>query len=102
MVTSVDGSSAGKHFVGVGQATHACPTTESRHEGDMGNVFIDEHGETNVTKLLTLLPLAGPNSIIGHAVVLHSGVDDCTTQPAGNSGRSASPGVWVDFLTVGP
>jgi Cu-Zn family superoxide dismutase len=40
---------------------------------------------------VTLEP--GPNSIVGHAVLVHRDADDFTSQPAGNSGPRFACGV---------
>jgi Cu-Zn family superoxide dismutase len=70
------GLSVGSHFVGAGNSTHGCETTDTRHEGDMGNWQANGGGITG-TKELDLLALTGSNSIVGLAVVVHQLQDDC-------------------------
>jgi Cu-Zn family superoxide dismutase len=36
---------------------------------------------------------AGPNSVVGHAVILHGNPDDLMTQPSGNAGPRIACGV---------
>jgi len=78
------GNAAGGHFALAGEV-HACPGNESRHTGDMGN-WQATAGVINATKTFDKLILTGPNSIIGRGLIVHSGIDDCVTQPTGMSG----------------
>ena len=90
---SNDAQAAGGHFNPTG-APHGAPDAASHHAGDFGNVTADEKGEVH-TKFMTksVTVAAGPNSVIGHAVVLHANPDDLTSQPAGNAGARIACGV---------
>ena len=89
-----DFSSAGDHLNPTG-APHACAPTTPRHAGDLGNIEIAEGGEGHLEQLTDLLTVApGPSSVVGKAIVLHSGADDCTTQPSGDSGDPLACGVF--------
>lgn len=87
-----DFTSAGGHFDPEG-VDHACPPTTPRHAGDLGNVAIT--GGAGLldltTDLLTVAP--GDTSVVGKAVILHEGEDDCSTQPTGDAGGRLACGV---------
>ncbi|KAF7145338.1 hypothetical protein RHSIM_Rhsim04G0215500 [Rhododendron simsii] len=67
--------STGPHF-NPGGKEHGAPEDENRHAGDLGNVTVGEDGTANVTIVDKQIPLTGPHSIIGRAVVVHADPDD--------------------------
>jgi Cu-Zn family superoxide dismutase len=89
-----DFESAGDHYDHTG-SPHACPPASPRHAGDLGAIGVAESGEGHLELTTDLLTAAaGPSSVVGHAVILHAGDDDCTTQPAGDSGERLACGVF--------
>lgn len=85
-------TSAGGHFNPKG-TEHACPPTPVRHAGDFGNIEIVEgKGMLEVpSDLVTVGP--GETSVVGRAVILHEGTDDCVAQPTGDAGARLACGV---------
>ena len=66
--------STGPHFNPFGKK-HGAPDAEERHAGDLGNVVATADGCTWEMED-SQIPLSGPNSIIGRAVVIHELEDD--------------------------
>lgn len=69
--------------------------TGSFHSGDIGNVKLDSKGIGKLTISTDLWTLGGtaPTNIVGKSIIVHSGVDDYKSQPAGNSGSRIGCGV---------
>jgi len=105
-----DFTSAGGHFNPV-DSDHACPPDQPRHVGDLGNVEVADDGTATIemtSDAMTLDP-ALVESILGKAVILHAGQDDCTTQPTGDAGGRLACGLIAlagtgatDTMTVEP
>jgi Cu-Zn family superoxide dismutase len=88
-----NGNAAGGHFNPTSMP-HGAPDAASHHAGDFGNITANDKGvvATTVTShMLTVTP--GPNSVVGHAVIVHANPDDLTTQPSGNAGPRIACGV---------
>src|SRR5262245_61249678 len=90
-----DFKSAGPHF-NPDNAKHGVMNPEGPHAGDMPNLHVPDSGKLQVEILDTLANLDGDGSILdsdGAALVVHAGVDDYKTDPAGNAGDRLACGV---------
>ncbi|OPY65661.1 MAG: Superoxide dismutase (Cu-Zn) precursor [Syntrophorhabdaceae bacterium PtaU1.Bin034] len=90
--SSMDAESAGGHFNPNGKP-HGAPTDKERHVGDLGNINANAEGKAHYEWTDTQISLAGPNSIIGRAVIVHADPDDLKSQPTGNAGARLGCGV---------
>ncbi|KAJ6384399.1 hypothetical protein OIU78_027666 [Salix suchowensis] len=90
--------STGPHFNPVGKE-HGAPTDENRHAGDLGNVTVGDDGTATFTIIDNQIPLTGPHSIVGRAVVVHADPDDLgkggheLSKSTGNAGGRVACGV---------
>ena len=96
--SSPDGKSAGDHW----NPTHMehgkwGASGEHFHLGDIGNLTVGPDGKGTLTLETTKWTAGGggTNDVIGHAIVVHGGVDDFKTQPSGNAGPRIGCGVIV-------
>ncbi|MEO7306227.1 MAG: superoxide dismutase family protein [Ferruginibacter sp.] len=67
----------------------------SFHSGDIGNVSLDAAGKGTLEMETDLWTLGGDakTNILNRSFIVHSGVDDFTTQPTGNAGSRIGCGV---------
>ncbi|KAJ7520364.1 hypothetical protein O6H91_19G002700 [Diphasiastrum complanatum] len=78
---------------------HGAPEDENRHAGDLGNIVAGEDGIAEISIADTHIPLMGPNSILGRAVVVHADPDDLgkggheLSKSTGNAGGRLACGV---------
>jgi superoxide dismutase, Cu-Zn family len=82
---------------------HWNPTNENHgkwgagnfHSGDIGNINLDASGKgmADITSSRWTIGGDTTTNIIGKTIIVHSGVDDYTSQPAGNSGERIACGV---------
>jgi len=89
--------SAGGHF-NPGGKKHGLMALEGHHAGDMPNLHIPQSGDLVVEILNAAITLekGTPNSVFGPngtAIVIHAGVDDYKSDPAGNAGSRIACGV---------
>jgi Cu-Zn family superoxide dismutase len=90
--SAADATSAGEHF-NPANAPHGGRESVQRHSGDFGNVTADGAGHVDVSFTDPHLSMTGDASIVGRAIVVHSGKDDGVSQPSGNSGSRVGCGV---------
>jgi superoxide dismutase, Cu-Zn family len=87
--TVPDFTSAGGHYNPEAQA-HGFKCPEGPHAGDLPNVLVGPDGRLEIEVLAPRVTLrSGPNTLLdenGSALILHAGVDDYRSQPAGDAG----------------
>ena len=69
---------------------------DHHHLGDIGNLNVGPDGKGTLTLETTASgrpARGGSNDVVGHAIVVHGGVDDFKSQPAGNAGPRIGCGV---------
>jgi superoxide dismutase, Cu-Zn family len=89
--------SAGDHFNPT-QAAHGLEDPAGPHAGDLPNLVVAENGTATLTAVAggATLETTGERSLFagaGTALVIHEGVDDQRTDPAGDSGPRIACGV---------
>ena len=92
--SATDASSAGDHF-SPHDRRHGDPGGDpgERHVGDLGNIEANQDGLAQVSKSDYVITFDGENSILGKSILVHSGEDDLTSQPSGESGEPVACGV---------
>ena len=91
--SAADAASAGDHFNPMGHQ-HGAPGAAEHHAGDFGNIEVGPDGTGHLEITVVDLTLdSGPNSVLGHAIVVHADRDDLKTQPSGKSGARIGCGV---------
>lgn len=89
-----DASSAGGHYA-PDDDPHGSPRDlpDEHHVGDLGNIVADSDGTAEVNAEDPEIALSGPESVVGRAVIVHSGRDDLESQPSGDAGARVGCGV---------
>jgi Cu-Zn family superoxide dismutase len=94
--SSPDGKSAGDHWNPTKMEHGKWGATGNHfHLGDIGNLSVGPDGKGTVTLETTKWTAGngGVDDVVGHAIVVHGGVDDFKSQPAGNAGPRIGCGV---------
>jgi Cu-Zn family superoxide dismutase len=93
--SSEDGKSAGGHWNPTGE-DHGKWGVPPFHRGDIGNFEADKNGLAKMTMPYTELWCVGcgdeKRDIIGKAIIIHAGEDDCKSQPSGAAGARIACG----------
>ncbi|KDP39692.1 hypothetical protein JCGZ_02712 [Jatropha curcas] len=92
-------NSTGPHFNPF-KKDHGAPTDKERHAGDLGNIVVGPDGIAEVSVKDMQIPLSGPHSILGRAVVVHADPDDLgkaggheLSKTTGNAGARVGCGI---------
>jgi superoxide dismutase, Cu-Zn family len=91
---AVPGSAAGGHW-NPSDAGHGDPMNPGAHHfGDMGNIqLVNGAGTKSLSSSEWTVQGTGGSSVVGHALVFHSGTDDLASQPVGDAGARQGCGV---------
>ncbi|KAJ6904523.1 superoxide dismutase [Populus alba x Populus x berolinensis] len=94
--------STGAHF-NPNNLTHGAPEDEIRHAGDLGNIVANADGVAEAIIVDNQIPLSGPNTVIGRALVVHELEDDLgkgrheLSSTTGNAGGRLACGMYEEF-----
>ncbi|XP_027066779.1 superoxide dismutase [Cu-Zn] 2 isoform X2 [Coffea arabica] len=91
-------NSTGPHFNPL-KRDHGAPSDQNRHAGDLGNIIAGVDGVAEISIKDIQIPLTGPHSILGRAVVVHADLDDLgkggheLSRTTGNAGARVACGI---------
>lgn len=97
--SAADGTSAGGHWNPTNQKHGKWGDAEGYHRGDIGNFEADENGNGTITFSTDEWSIGGGDdtkNIVGHAVIVHEGADDFTSQPSGDAGARIACGGIIE------
>jgi Cu-Zn family superoxide dismutase len=98
-------TSAGDHFNPTGKK-HGFAHADGYHAGDLPNIVISESGGAMIEAFVPGVHLESGSAKLldadGAALVVHAGVDDYKTDPAGNAGDRIACGVIESLQGVAP
>ena len=83
-----DGKSAGGHWNPTDK-NHGKWMKEPFHIGDIGNLVVGEDGTGSIERETNLWTVGGKDAnknVVGHAIIIHEGPDDFSSQPSGAAG----------------
>jgi Cu-Zn family superoxide dismutase len=86
--SAADGSSAGGHWNPT-NVNHGKWGTAPFHVGDIGNIIADASGSCTISRETDLWCIDCDDetkNIIGKSIIIHTGIDDFSSQPSGAAG----------------
>ena len=88
------GGAAGGHWDPLDSGDHGAPTAslDNKHLGDFGNFEAEADGTAEVVVAVAPFPTE-EFSVVDHAVIVHEGRDDLSTDPAGAAGTRVGCGI---------
>ena len=92
-----DGKSAGGHWNPTEQ-NHGKWMQEPFHTGDIGNLIVGADGTGTIERETELWSVGGSDikkNVVGHAIIIHEGPDDFSSQPSGAAGPRVGCGEIV-------
>mmetsp|Transcript_6483 Transcript_6483/g.10621 ORF Transcript_6483/g.10621 Transcript_6483/m.10621 type:complete len:155 (-) Transcript_6483:310-774(-) len=83
------GANAGGHYSSSEDHVHGAPDNEEHHDGDLGNILIDNHGHGELILESSRLVLS---DLIGRTILLHQSEDDLGKGPDPSSKTDGNAG----------
>lgn len=98
--SAADGSSAGGHWNPTFEPHGKWGADEGYHKGDIGNFEANADGKGSISMSTNEWCIGcgdEKKDILGHAIIVHEGVDDFTSQPSGNAGGRIACGGIIEM-----
>lgn len=98
--SAADGSSAGGHWNPTFEPHGKWGAEEGYHKGDIGNFEANADGKGSISMSTDEWCIGcgdEEKDILGHAIIVHEGVDDFTSQPSGNAGGRIACGGIIEM-----
>jgi Cu-Zn family superoxide dismutase len=98
--SAADGSSAGGHWNPTFKPHGKWGAAEGYHKGDIGNFEANADGKGTITMSTDEWCIGcgdEKKDVLGHAIIVHEGVDDYTSQPSGNAGGRIACGGIIEM-----
>jgi Cu-Zn family superoxide dismutase len=95
--SAADGKSAGGHWNPTNK-NHGKWMEAPFHIGDIGNLVVGADGTGTIERETNLWSVGGKDAaknVVGHAIIIHEGPDDFSSQPSGAAGPRVGCGEIV-------
>ena len=98
-ISGTDCDSTGPHYNPTG-TDHGDIHDHNHHAGDLGNIFADQDGNSDITLTSDTLRISGENSVIGRSIVVHRDEDDLGDGTDEESLRNGNSGPRIGCCNI--